>query len=70
MQTRRRSRLLEGLGRNVIVLGVVSFLTDISSEMLYPIVPFVYGAACALAAAVLFQALLGHREEPQGNALM
>ncbi len=52
MQTRRRSRLLEGLGRNVVVLGMVSSLTDISSEMLYPIVPFVYGAACALAAGL------------------
>jgi MFS family permease len=30
---------LEGLGRNVIVLGFVSLLTDISSEMLYPVVP-------------------------------
>lgn len=28
-----------GLGRNVIVLGVVSLLTDISSEMLYPVIP-------------------------------
>ena len=31
--------MFEGLGRNVIVLGLVSLLTDISSEMLYPIVP-------------------------------
>lgn len=31
--------VLRGLGRNVIVLGVVSLLTDISSEMLYPIIP-------------------------------
>ena len=35
----RRPRLLEGLGRNVVVLGVVSLFTDISSEMLYPVVP-------------------------------
>ncbi len=33
------SRLLQGLGRNVVILGVVSLFTDISSEMLYPIVP-------------------------------
>lgn len=32
-------RWLEGLGRNVIVLGLVSLFTDISSEMLYPVVP-------------------------------
>ena len=28
-----------GIKKNVIVLSVVSFFTDISSEMLYPIVP-------------------------------
>jgi MFS family permease len=33
------SRLLQGLGRNVVILGVVSLFTDISSEMLYPVVP-------------------------------
>lgn len=31
--------LLSGLGRNVVLLGIVSLLTDISSEMLYPVVP-------------------------------
>ena len=31
--------MLRGLGRNVIVLGLVSLLTDISHEMLYPVVP-------------------------------
>lgn len=29
----------EGLSKNVIILGIVSGLTDISSEMLYPIIP-------------------------------
>ena len=29
----------EGLSRNVIILGIVSGLTDISSEMLYPVIP-------------------------------
>ena len=33
------SRRLFGLHANVIVLGVVSFLTDVSSEMIYPIIP-------------------------------
>ncbi|MBI3280800.1 MAG: MFS transporter [Acidobacteria bacterium] len=28
-----------GITRNVFVLGLVSFFTDISSEMLYPIIP-------------------------------
>ncbi len=32
-------RFKEGLTKNVIVLGVVSGLTDISSEMLYPVIP-------------------------------
>ena len=32
-------KVLQGIGRAVIVLGVVSLLTDISSEMLYPIIP-------------------------------
>lgn len=32
-------RLTAGLGRNVFVLGLVSLFTDISSEMVYPIVP-------------------------------
>lgn len=31
--------MIRRLGRNVVVLGAVSFLTDISSEMLYPIIP-------------------------------
>jgi len=29
----------EGLTKNVLVLAVVSGLTDISSEMLYPVIP-------------------------------
>lgn len=31
--------LRQGIDRNVIVLGVVSLLQDVSSEMLYPVVP-------------------------------
>ncbi len=31
--------LLDGITRNVLVLGVVSFLTDVSSEMIFPILP-------------------------------
>ncbi len=30
---------LRGVGRNVVVLGLVSLLTDVSSEMLYPLIP-------------------------------
>ncbi len=31
--------IIEGIKKNVFVLGLVSFFTDISSEMLYPIIP-------------------------------
>ncbi len=29
----------KGIGRNVVALGVVSFLTDVSGEMIYPLLP-------------------------------
>ncbi|MGD9963088.1 MAG: MFS transporter, partial [Thermoplasmata archaeon] len=32
-------RLLSGVSTNVLVLGVVSFLTDLSSEMIYAVLP-------------------------------
>ena len=32
-------RFFKGIRKNVLVLGIASFFTDISSEMLYPIVP-------------------------------
>src|SRR5580765_8396262 len=35
--TPRKSLL--GLDRNVLLLGVVSLLTDVSSEMIYPLLP-------------------------------
>ncbi len=31
--------LLDGITKNVLVLGVVSFLTDVSSEMIFPVLP-------------------------------
>jgi len=36
---RRRRRILTGISTNVLVLGIVSLLTDMSSEMIYPIMP-------------------------------
>ena len=36
---RVRKRLLAGVSTNVLVLGIVSLLTDMSSEMIYPILP-------------------------------
>ncbi len=45
-----------GLGRNVIALGAVSFLTDVSSEMIYPLLPVfltaVLGADAAFVGAI------------------
>lgn len=35
----RRKGLLTGISTNVLVLGLVSLLTDVSSEMIYPILP-------------------------------
>src|SRR5205085_10238433 len=32
-----RDRLMAGISRNVIVLGLVSFFTDVSSEMIVPV---------------------------------
>jgi MFS family permease len=36
---KKRSPLLQGLSRNVVVLGVVSLLNDAGSEMIYPLLP-------------------------------
>lgn len=41
------------LGRNVIALAAVSFLTDVSSEMIYPLLPFFLTAALGASAATL-----------------
>lgn len=38
-QGKKKRRLLAGISTNVLVLGIVSFLTDASSEMIYPIMP-------------------------------
>ena len=37
--SRRRNTILAGISTNVLVLGLVSLLTDVSSEMIYPILP-------------------------------
>lgn len=37
--------MLKGIKKNVVVLGIASFFTDISSEMLYPIIPIFLTAA-------------------------
>lgn len=39
-----RKRLLTGVSSNVLILGLVSMLTDMSSEMIYPILPLFLSA--------------------------
>jgi len=39
MKIEKKERKILGLNRNVFYLGVVSFLTDASSEMIYPLIP-------------------------------
>jgi len=44
VKSRLRRGLLAGISTNVLVLGVVSLLTDMSSEMIYPIMPLFLSA--------------------------
>jgi MFS family permease len=46
-------RLPTGITRNVFVLGVVSFFTDLSSEMLYPVVPIFLTSALGASPAIV-----------------
>jgi MFS family permease len=39
MDSVKKGRLMAGISTNVLVLGIVSLLTDVSSEMIYPIMP-------------------------------
>jgi len=39
--TKKRWKLWQGISLNVILLGLVSFITDISSEMIHPLLPVV-----------------------------
>ncbi len=52
MENKERDFLIPGIKKNVFVLGLVSLFTDISSEMIYPLVPIfltsVLGAPVAI----------------------
>ena len=48
-----RIRRLQGITRNVIVLGWVSLLTDLASEMLYPVIPLFVTGILGASPAVL-----------------
>jgi hypothetical protein len=45
--------LLKRLGRNVVALGVVSLLTDLSSEMIYPLLPVFLSTTLGASATML-----------------
>jgi cytochrome c biogenesis protein CcdA len=50
----------EGIKRNVVVLGLVSGLTDVSSEMIFPLLPlFLTSVLGASAAALPASAIAG-----------
>jgi len=59
-------RLLSGVSTNVLVLGVVSLLTDMSSEMIYPILPLFL---TAIGATGLFIGLIEGAAESTASLL-
>ena len=48
-----RQRVLAGLPRNVVLLGVTSFFADVSGEMIYPLVPIFLTATLGAPVAVV-----------------
>ena len=34
-----RTKLMKGVGANVIILGLVSLFTDLGSQMVFPLIP-------------------------------
>ena len=41
------------MNRNIVLLGVVSLLTDVSSEMIYPLIPIYLTAVLGASPAAL-----------------
>jgi len=52
-RTTTRERLLGGVGRNVVALGFVSLLTDVSSEMLVYVIPLFLANVLAASTTVI-----------------
>lgn len=67
MDEQREKKNITGLSPNVVLLGGVSLLTDISSEMLYPLVPVFLTAA--LGAPVAALGLIEGAAEATANVL-
>jgi MFS family permease len=64
--TRPRRKIIAGVSTNVLVLGVVSLLTDMSSEMIYPILPLFL---TAIGATGLFIGLIEGAAETTASLL-
>ncbi|MBN2122640.1 MFS transporter [Candidatus Micrarchaeota archaeon] len=45
--------MLSGIRKNVFILGIVSFLTDVSSEMIFPILPVFLNSILGVGTAVI-----------------
>jgi len=45
--------MFSGISGNVLILGLVSFLTDVSSEMIYPLLPFFLTSVLGAGPAIL-----------------
>ena len=51
-------RVLKILPTNVIMLGIVSFFTDVSSEMIYPLLPFFFTGLVPVSVAAIYIGLM------------
>lgn len=49
----RQNSFFKGIGRNIILLGLVSLLTDLSSQMVFPLVPLYLTSVLGASAAVV-----------------
>ena len=46
-------RIFKGINKNIVVLSVTSFFADVSSEMLYPIIPIFLTSVLGVPVSVL-----------------
>ncbi|RPI78923.1 MAG: MFS transporter [Desulfobacteraceae bacterium] len=51
-------RFWKTLPANVVMLGLVSFFTDVSSEMIYPLLPFFFTGLVPISAAAIYIGLM------------
>ncbi len=52
------SSVLTSIGTNVLVLGIVSFFTDVSSEMIYPLLPVFFTGLVGASSAAIYIGLM------------